>query len=162
MDLRIGIGHDTHRLGGERPLKLGGVTIPHESGLIGHSDADALIHAAIDAVLGALGRGDIGKWFPDTDPAHKDADSARLLADVMARALRPAGTLVNVDCIVFAERPRISPYGDAIRTRLAELLGIDEARVNLKAKTGERVGPVGRGECISAEVVVLVRLNPAA
>ena len=157
MGFRIGIGHDTHRLGAERPLQLGGVEVPHSSGLVGHSDADALLHAVTDALLGAAGLGDIGELFPDTDPANKDADSAVLLAQAFAAL--PAGTrVVNLDCIVHAERPKLSAYKTAMRVRLAELLGVPAARVNVKAKTGERVGAVGRGEAIQAEAVVLLEI----
>jgi 2-C-methyl-D-erythritol 2,4-cyclodiphosphate synthase len=157
MGYRIGIGHDTHRLGAERPLRLGGVEIPGSPGLVGHSDADALLHAVTDAVLGAAGLGDIGEHFPDTDPANKNADSAVLLTKALA--LLPAGTrVVNLDCIVHAERPKLSAYKAAIRDRLAELLGVPAARVNVKAKTGERVGPVGRGEALQAEAVALLEI----
>ncbi len=157
MGLRVGIGHDTHRLGAERPLRLGGVEIPGSPGLVGHSDADALLHAVTDAILGAAGLGDIGELFPDTDPANKDADSAVLLAKAFARL--PVGTRVlNLDCIVHAERPKLSAYKAAMRVRLAELLGVPATRVNVKAKTGERVDPVGRGKAIQAEAVVLLEI----
>ena len=153
---RIGLGHDTHRLGPGRALKLGGVSIPYDHGLIGHSDADVLLHAVTDALLGACGRGDIGEWFPNDADVNKDRDSAELLREVLHRAL-PAGALVvNLDCIVFAEAPKLSPYKGAIRNRLAELLGVTPDRVGVKAKTGEAVGPIGRREAISAEAVVLL------
>lgn len=161
MNLRVGIGHDTHRLGAARPLRLGGVVIPHGSGLVGHSDADVLLHALTDALLGAVGKGDIGEWFPDTDPANKDKDSRVFLAEVKERALA-AARIVNVDCILFAQEPKLTPHKPAIRASLAALLGIPESHINVKAKTGESVGPVGRREAISAEVVVLVDIGEEA
>ena len=160
MGLRIGIGHDTHRLGADRPLRLGGVEIPGSSGLIGHSDADALLHAVIDAVLGAAGLGDLGEHFPDSDPRFKNADSAALLTAALAKL--PAGSrVVNLDCIVHAEAPKLTPHKPALRRRLAELLGAAETTINVKAKTGERVGPVGRGEAIAAEAVLLMDIPGA-
>ena len=156
MSYRIGLGHDTHRLGPGRGLKLGGVTIPYDMGLIGHSDADVLLHAVTDAILGACGRGDIGEWFPNDAEVNKDRDSAELLREVLHRALPKGAKIVNVDCIVFAEAPKLSPHKGAIRARLAELLGVPPDRVGVKAKTGEAVGPIGRKEAMSAEAVVLV------
>ena len=158
MGLRIGIGHDTHRLGAARPLRLGGVEIPGApSGLVGHSDADALLHAVTDAILGAAGLGDIGEHFSDTDPRWHNADSGDLLRAALANL--PAGTrTVNLDCIVHAEQPKLSPFKAAIRRRLAELLHVSEARINVKAKTGERVGPIGEGLAIAAEAVVLLEI----
>ena len=153
---RIGLGHDTHRLGPGRALKLGGVAIPYDHGLIGHSDADVLLHAVTDALLGACGRGDIGEWFPNDADVNKDRDSAELLREVLHRALPAGARVVNLDCIVFAEAPKLSPYKGAIRNRLAELLGVTPDRVGVKAKTGEAVGPIGRREAISAEAVVLL------
>jgi 2-C-methyl-D-erythritol 2,4-cyclodiphosphate synthase len=158
MNLRVGIGHDTHRYGAERPLVIGGVVIPHSTGPIGHSDADVLLHALTDALLGAVGKGDIGEWFPDTDPANKDIDSAKLLRLVLEQAVRPA-QVINVDCIVFAQAPKLSSYKTAIARSIADLLEIPAERVNVKAKTGELVGPIGRQEALSAEVVVLVDLG---
>jgi 2-C-methyl-D-erythritol 2,4-cyclodiphosphate synthase len=157
MGFHVGIGHDTHRLGAPRPLILGGVEILHSFGLIGHSDADCLLHAVTDALLGALGKGDIGELFPDTDPKHKNKDSAEMLAAAI-RELPPGGRILNLDCIVFAQEPKLKPYKSAVTSRLAELLGISPSRVNVKAKTGELVGPIGRGEAIAAEAVVLVEL----
>ena len=154
--LRVGIGHDTHRWAAGRPLRLGGVAVPHASGLHGHSDADVLLHAVIDALLGAAGLGDIGEWFPDTDPANQDRDSAEMLSHVVARLAAEGCRVVNVDCIVFAQQPRLTPYKESIRARLAALLGLPPARVNVKAKTGEQVGPIGRGEAMSAQAVVLL------
>ena len=156
MSYRIGLGHDTHRLGPGRSLKLGGVTIPYEMGLVGLSDADVLLHAVTDAILGASGRGDIGEWFPNDSDVNKDRDSADLLREVLHRAMPKGAKIVNVDCIVFAEAPKLSPHKGAIRARLAELLGVPPDRVGVKAKTGESVGPIGRKEAMSAEAVVLV------
>lgn len=135
---------------------LGGVQIPHDQGLIGHSDADVLLHAITDALLGAAALGDIGELFPDTDPANKDRDSADMLRLALGKVNDAGFQLVNVDSIVFAERPKLSAYKTAIRERIAELLGISVDRVGFKAKTGERVGPVGRQEAMMAEAVVLL------
>lgn len=135
---------------------LGGVQIPHDQGLIGHSDADVLLHAITDALLGAAALGDIGELFPDTDPANKDCDSAEMLRLALVKVNDAGFQLVNVDSIVFAERPKLSAYKTAIRERMAELLGISVDRVGFKAKTGERVGPVGRQEAMMAEAVVLL------
>ena len=135
---------------------LGGVQIPHDQGLVGHSDADVLLHAITDALLGAAALGDIGELFPDTDPANKDRDSADMLRLALAKVTEAGFRLVNVDSIVFAERPKLSAYKTAIRERMAELLGISVDRVGFKAKTGERVGPVGRQEAMMAEAVVLL------
>ena len=128
-------------------------------GLIGHSDADVLLHAVTDALLGAVGRGDIGEWFPDVDPAHKDADSAALLRQVRDQAMPPKARILNLDCIIFAESPKLSPHKAAIARSIAGLLDVPVDRVNVKAKTGEAVGPVGRREAICAEAVVLVDLG---
>lgn len=156
MGFRVGIGHDTHRLGAARPLRLGGLTIPHESGLVGHSDADVLLHAITDAILGAGGAGDIGELFPDTDPANKDKDSAEMLAAARDKALGATGRVVNLDCTVFAEAPKLSVHKPALRESIARLLGVRPEQVSVKAKTGERVGPIGRKEAIGAEAIVLV------
>jgi 2-C-methyl-D-erythritol 2,4-cyclodiphosphate synthase len=132
------------------------VTIPHDQGLVGHSDADVLLHAVTDALLGAAALGDIGELFPDTDPANKDRDSADMLRLALAKVAEAGFRVVNVDSIVFAERPKLSAYKTAIRERMAELLEISVDRVGFKAKTGERVGPVGRQEAMMAEAVVLI------
>jgi 2-C-methyl-D-erythritol 2,4-cyclodiphosphate synthase len=139
-----------------RPLVLGGIAIPHDRGPIGHSDADVLLHALTDALLGAAALGDIGELFPDTDPAHRDRDSAEMLTLAWQQVTARGYRVVNVDCIVFAQRPKLSPYKEAIRQRIAQLLGIDQERVGVKAKTGESVGPVGREEAIMAQAVVLL------
>ncbi|QDU62062.1 2-C-methyl-D-erythritol 2,4-cyclodiphosphate synthase [Planctomycetes bacterium Pan216] len=157
--MRVGHGHDTHRFGEERPLLIGGVEIPHPIGLVGHSDADVLFHAVTDALLGATGQGDIGEWFPDTDPAHKDQDSRELLADVVASVRKLGAEIVNIDCTIHAQRPKLSPHKPAIRESVARTLGIPADRVNIKAKTGEKVGPIGRSEAIVADAVVLVSME---
>jgi 2-C-methyl-D-erythritol 2,4-cyclodiphosphate synthase len=156
-DFRVGIGHDTHRLAPGGPLRLGGVTITFEKHLVGHSDADALLHAVTDALLGAAALGDIGELFPDTDEANRGRDSAEMLAEALRRVTASGWQLVNVDCIVFAQRPKISPYKEAIRQRLGEILGIEDICIGVKAKTGESVGPVGREEAIEAQAVVLLQ-----
>ncbi len=152
----IGEGHDTHRLVPGRPLILGGLPIEHHRGLDGHSDADVLLHAITDALLGAAGMGDIGEWFPNTDTAFAGADSAELLRTVVAEVRARGWAVGNLDCTVLAERPKLSPHKPAIRSRIAELLGIGAGQCNVKAKTGEAVGPVGREEAISASAVVLL------
>lgn len=153
---RIGTGYDLHRLEEGRPLILGGVRIPFEKGLMGHSDADVLCHAITDALLGALAKGDIGTHFPDNDPAYKDADSIQLLNRV-AKIIAGAGYRVeNLDCTVVAERPKLRDYIDRIRQSIAECIEVPTNRVSVKAKTNEGVGPEGRGEAISAQAVVLL------
>lgn len=153
-DGRTGIGLDSHAFASGRALVLGGVEIPHDRGLAGHSDADVLTHAIIDALLGAAGLGDIGQHFPDTDPAFEDADSLTLLREVLER-VRAAGLRpVHVDATVMMERPKLSAHRRAIRERLAGGLGLPADRVNLKATTGEGMGFVGRGEGVAALAVV--------
>jgi len=154
--MRVGIGHDTHRLEAGRPLILGGVRVEHPRGLAGHSDADVVLHALTDALLGAAGLGDIGDAYPDTDPRHKDADSAVFLRETLARLNRAGYEVVNVDAIVFAQEPKLGPVKAAIRANLARLLGVDEGAVNVKAKTGEKVGHLGRAEAIACQVVALI------
>jgi 2-C-methyl-D-erythritol 2,4-cyclodiphosphate synthase len=156
MPQRIGIGHDTHRLEDGRPLMIGGVHIPYPRGAAAHSDGDVLLHALIDALLGALAWGDLGDWFPDTEPAFAGVDSSRLLEEVLVKMGHEGWQVVNVDGIVFAQRPKLSPFKDSIRVRIAELLDVHTSQVSVKAKTGERVGPIGREEAVSAEVVVLL------
>ena len=154
--MRVGIGHDTHRLVEGRPLLLGGVRIEHDRGLLGHSDADVVLHAVADALLGAAGMGDIGEMFPDTDPRWEGLEGSRLLAEVRDRVALKGWRVVNCDVIVHAQAPKLLAYKPAMRTRLAELLGVGEESVNVKAKTGEHVGPVGRGEAICSEAVLLI------
>ena len=154
--VRIGLGHDTHRLGPGDALVIGGITIPHDRAAIGHSDADVLLHAITDALLGAAALGDIGELFPDTDPANKGRDSADMLRLARERVADAGWRIVNLDCVIFAQRPKILPHRPAIRRRIAEILGIDESAIWLKAKTGEGVGPIGEELAIAAECVVLV------
>ncbi len=159
--MRVGIGHDTHRLVEGRPLILGGVRIEFDRGLWGHSDADVVLHAVADALLGAAALGDIGEHFPDTDPQNKDLDSARLLESVV-RLVRDAGyRAVNLDVTVHAQAPKLSSHKAAIRSNLARLVGLPESAVNVKAKTGEHVGPVGRAEAIQCDAIVLVESDPS-
>lgn len=154
--MRIGIGHDTHRLASGRPLKLGGIDVDHDRGLVGHSDADVLLHAVIDALLGAAALDDIGQLFPNTEPANRGRDSAEMAA-LAAEAVAQAGwQLANLDCVVHAERPKLAPYKLEIRRRIAEILNVHVDQIGLKAKTGEDAGPVGRQETIEAQCVVLL------
>lgn len=156
MTLRIGMGYDVHRLVEGRPLILGGVSLPYERGLEGHSDADVLAHALMDALLGAMRAEDIGTHFPDTDPTYAGADSVGLLSQV-ARFMRERGfELLDADCVLVLEEPRIAPVRDEMRSKLAEALGVDIARIGLKATTTEGLGPMGRGEGVAAHVVALV------
>lgn len=154
--MRVGIGHDTHRLIEGRPLILGGVRIPFERGLMGHSDADVIMHAVADALLGAAALGDIGEHYPDTDPQWHGLDGGRLLSETVARVAEAGWKPENCDLIVHAQKPKLLEYKPAIKANLARLLGLAETSVNIKAKTGEHVGPIGRGEAISCEVVVLL------
>jgi 2-C-methyl-D-erythritol 2,4-cyclodiphosphate synthase len=156
VSFRVGLGHDTHRLGPGDGLVLGGVRIPHDRMAIGHSDADVLLHAITDAILGAAGLGDIGEMFPDTDPANRGRDSGMMLRAAADRVTAAGWRVANLDCVIFAQRPKILPHRAAIRRRIAELLGIDEAAVWLKAKTGESVGPIGEELAIAAECIVLI------
>jgi 2-C-methyl-D-erythritol 2,4-cyclodiphosphate synthase len=150
---RCGIGYDSHRFGGEGPLVLGGVEIPGERALEGHSDADVVAHAVTDAVLGAAGLGDIGEHFPDDEPRHAGADSIALLAEALEAVAAPGWRVVNVDVSVLAERPHLGPFKAPMAKRLAGALGIEPAAVNVKAKSNEGMGFVGRGEGIAALAV---------
>jgi 2-C-methyl-D-erythritol 2,4-cyclodiphosphate synthase len=154
---RVGSGHDTHRLEAGRPLILGGVRVDHPRGLAGHSDADIVLHAVTDALLGAAALGDIGDLFPDTDPAHKDADSRAFLAEALARVDRAGWRPVNLDVTIFAQEPKLGPVKAAIRANLAALLGLPTDAVSVKAKTGEKVGHIGRAEALGCHAVVLVQ-----
>ena len=158
---RIGEGWDTHQLVEGRPLILGGVTVPHTHGLLGHSDADALCHAITDALFGAAGLGDIGRHFPDTDAAFKGADSIALLAEC-ARRVRAAGwEPVNIDSTIVAQKPKLAPHIEAMRSRLAQTLGLPVDVVNVKAKTAEKMGPVGELKAIETRAVCLLqRISP--
>jgi len=158
MTTLTGIGYDSHRLAAGRRLILGGVEIPGDLGLDGHSDADVLTHAVIDALLGAAGLGDIGEHFPDSDDRYRDADSIELLQTALTRVVARGLELVNVDTTVVMERPKLTLHREAIRERLAYALGIAPARVNVKATTGEGIGFVGRGEGVAALAVVSLRI----
>jgi 2-C-methyl-D-erythritol 2,4-cyclodiphosphate synthase len=154
--MRIGFGYDSHRLAVGRRLVLGGEEIPHEKGLLGHSDADALIHAVCDAILGAIGEGDIGRHFPDTDPAYRDISSLVLLGRVQALASARGYRICNVDSTIVLERPKLAPHLPAMAENIAGVLRIVPARVSVKAKTNEGMGLVGTGEGAAAFAVVLV------
>lgn len=154
---RIGQGFDVHQLTEGRPLIMGGITIPYEKGLLGHSDADVLLHAVADACLGAVAAGDIGKHFPDTDPEFKDADSAKLLQHVWLLVKDEGYELGNIDCTIIAQKPKMAPYIDQMRGRIAELLEADITQVNVKATTSEKLGFTGRGEGIAAQTTVLIQ-----
>lgn len=156
MNLRIGNGYDIHRLVEGRKLILGGVEIPHELGLLGHSDADVLTHAIMDAMLGALSLGDIGHYFPPTDPKWAGADSLVLLSQVNQLIIDKGWQISNIDSVVVAERPKLKPHILAMRDRLANVLKIDPDRIGIKATTNEKLGPVGREEGISAYAVALL------
>ncbi|MDT7834838.1 2-C-methyl-D-erythritol 2,4-cyclodiphosphate synthase [Aquabacterium sp. OR-4] len=156
LNLRIGEGWDVHQLVDGRPLVLGGITVPHSKGLLGHSDADALLHAITDALFGAAALGDIGRHFPDTDATFKGADSGVLLAEC-ARRVRAAGwQIVNVDSTIVAQAPKLAPHIPAMVARIAELLSLEAGRVNVKAKTAEKLGPVGEGRAIEARAACLL------
>jgi 2-C-methyl-D-erythritol 2,4-cyclodiphosphate synthase len=154
--MRIGEGFDVHALVPGRKLILGGIEIPHDKGLLGHSDADVLLHTITDAVLGAAGLGDIGELFPDSDEKFKGADSALLLAQAMKQVRAAGYDIVNVDCTVIAEKPRLVPYKQAIRENIARVLNVNVSQVNVKAKTTEKLGFTGRGEGMAAKAVVLL------
>jgi 2-C-methyl-D-erythritol 2,4-cyclodiphosphate synthase len=154
--LRIGEGWDIHALVAGRPLILGGVAIPHSHGLLGHSDADALLHAITDALLGAAGLGDIGRHFPDTDERFRGADSAALLAEAMRRVRDAGWAVVNIDSTIVAQAPRLAPHIVAMRERIAAVLGIPPGDINVKAKTAEKMGPVCLGQAIEARAVCLL------
>lgn len=154
--MRIGTGYDVHKLAEGRKLIIGGVEIPYEKGLLGHSDADVLVHAIMDALLGAAALGDIGKHFPDTDPKYKGADSLMLMREVR-RILKENGYRIgNVDSTIIAQAPKMSPHIDTMRRNIAEALGLDVSQVSVKATTEERLGFTGRGEGISAQAVALI------
>jgi 2-C-methyl-D-erythritol 2,4-cyclodiphosphate synthase len=154
---RIGSGHDTHRLVEGPPLILGGVRVEHIRGLHGHSDADVVLHSLTDAILGALALGDIGDAFPDTDPQYAGADSRLFLNAALEQMHSHGWRICNTDVTIFAQEPKLGPVKQAIREKLAQLLGISVDQVNVKAKTGERVGHIGRGEAIGCHVVVLLQ-----
>ncbi|WP_338471309.1 2-C-methyl-D-erythritol 2,4-cyclodiphosphate synthase [Niallia sp. XMNu-256] len=154
---RIGQGFDVHQFAENRPLIIGGITIPYEKGLIGHSDADVLLHTVTDACLGAIGEGDIGRHFPDTDPEFKNVDSSILLKQVWGLVKKKGYELVNADCTIIAQKPKMAPYIEPMKERIAELLETTTDRINVKATTTEKLGFVGREEGIAAQVVVLLK-----
>lgn len=156
QEFRCGVGYDLHRLEPNRKLILGGIEIPFDKGLAGHSDADILMHALTDALLGAAGLGDIGEIFPPTDPQWKDVASEVFLRHARELLDGYGYKIVNVDAVVILEQPKLLPHRDKIRANLAEILGIEPGRIGLKAKTSERVGPVGRGEAAEAHAVALI------
>ncbi|KAJ0071025.1 2-C-methyl-D-erythritol 2,4-cyclodiphosphate synthase [Bacillus altitudinis] len=154
---RIGQGFDVHQLTEGRPLIIGGVTIPYEKGLLGHSDADVLLHTVADACLGAIAEGDIGRHFPDTDPEFKDADSFKLLQHVWELVKEKGYTLVNIDCTIMAQKPKMAPYIQPMCEKIAEALEADVTQVNVKATTTEKLGFTGRGEGIASQATVLLQ-----
>lgn len=158
--LRIGNGYDIHQLVADRPLILGGVTIPHSLGLLGHSDADVLTHAIMDALLGALSLGDIGHYFPPTDPQWAGADSLKLLAQVHGLVRSKGWQVSNIDSVIVAERPKLKPHIEAMKGKLAAVMGLDSDQVGVKATTNEKLGPTGREEGIAAYAVVLLEQCP--
>jgi 2-C-methyl-D-erythritol 2,4-cyclodiphosphate synthase len=152
--LRVGIGHDSHRLEVNRPLWLGGIRIPHSRGLVGHSDADVVLHAITDALLGAAGLGDIGECYPDSDPAYKDCPSSRFVEETVSRITAAGWRIINADVTIMAQEPKLGPQKAKIRTRVAQLL--ETEAINIKAKTGEGVGTIGRAEAIACQAIVLI------
>ena len=158
---RIGIGHDTHRLEPGNGLWLGGVKIPHSQSAVGHSDADVLLHAITDAILGAAALGDIGELFPDDDPENKNRSSSSMLAIARDHVRNASWTIANMDCIIFAQKPKILPHREVIRKHISELMALDIDQVWLKAKTGEAVGPIGEEQAIAAECIVLLETQAA-
>ena len=156
MKIRTGFGYDSHRLVEGRPFMLGGIEIPHDKGGMGHSDADVLLHAISDALLGAVALGDIGLHFPDTDSAWKDADSRELLREVVEQLRERGWSVANMDCTVVLEQPKLRPHVDALRVSIAELLNVEVDAVSVKASTNEKMGFTGRGEGVVAYAVVLV------
>jgi len=159
--MRIGQGYDVHRLVSDRALVLGGVRIPHERGLAGHSDADVLAHAVGDALLGALGDGDLGRHFPSSDERWRDASGATLLGEITARVARAGFAIANVDATIVAQEPRLAPHQAQIREGLAKQLGVEAARVSVKLKSTDGLGAIGRGEGIAAQAVVLLERRGA-
>jgi len=156
LPYRVGLGFDSHRLDAGRPLFLGGLKLEHSRGLVGHSDADVVLHAITDALLGAAGLGDIGDAYPDTDPTWQGAPSRVFVAETLARVARMGWQIGNLDVTIFAQEPKLGPLKSSMRQNLASMLGIAENSVNVKAKTGEKVGHIGRGEAIACQAVVLI------
>ncbi|MBN1394424.1 MAG: 2-C-methyl-D-erythritol 2,4-cyclodiphosphate synthase [Pirellulales bacterium] len=157
--MRVGIGHDTHRLRPGGPLRLGGIDVPHDRESIGHSDGDALLHAVIDALLGAAALGDVGQMFPDTEAVNRGRDSAEMLAAANEAVAALGWEIVNIDCIVFLQRPKLLTHRLRIRQRMADILGIDVERVGLQAKTGEGIGTIGAEKAVAAQCVALLGMS---
>lgn len=155
-NIRIGLGYDSHRLGTGGPLRIGGIDIESDVHAIGHSDADVLLHAITDAMLGCIGGPDIGRLFPDNDPSNKDRDSRDFLSEAFVRVRDAGYELVNLDAVILAERPKMAPHITAMQTRIASIAGVDPSQIGLKAKTGEEVGEIGTGKSIAARCVALV------
>lgn len=153
---RVGLGFDTHRLGNGGPLRIGGIDVPAEVHAIGHSDADVLLHAITDAILGSVAEQDIGRLFPDDDPHNRGRDSADFLREAMRRLRKHQMDVVNLDCVILAERPKLAPHIDSMKEVICELVDVTTDRISIKAKTGEGIGPIGHAEAIAARVVVLV------
>jgi len=154
--MRVGLGYDIHPMGKGRKLILGGVEIPHAQGLIGHSDADALVHAVCDAMLGAMGEGDLGKHYPSSDPKFKNISSLVLLDEVAGLLAKKGFRLVNLDTVIVAQAPRLGPHLETMSVRMAEVLKVDRAVVNVKVKSGERLDAIGREEAIAAQAICLI------
>lgn len=154
--MRVGFGYDIHPLGKGRKLILGGLDIPHAQGLVGHSDADVLVHAVCDAMLGAMGEGDLGRHYPSSDPRYKDISSLSLLEDVSGMLTKKGFRLVNLDTVIIAQAPRLGPHLDAMRTRIAEVLKVEGTQVNVKVKSGEGLDAVGREEAIAAQAICMI------
>jgi 2-C-methyl-D-erythritol 2,4-cyclodiphosphate synthase len=159
INARIGLGEDSHRLAPGGPLRIGGVGVPHDRQLVGHSDADVLLHAITDALLGAAALPDIGRMFPNTDPANRGRDSADMLAAAAAKIAEAGYQIANLDCVIHAERPKLADFIDAIRHNIAGILRLNVHQVNVKAKTGEGIGPVGQEEIIETRCVALLELS---
>ena len=158
--MRIGLGYDIHPLGKGRKLILGGIEIPHTQGLVGHSDADALVHAVCDALLGAMGEGDLGKRFPSSDPRFKNISSLKLLEDIAGLLGKKGCRLINLDTVIIAQAPRLSPHLAGMQARLAEVLKVDRDVVNIKVKSGEGLDAIGKEEAIAAQAVCLIEEIP--
>jgi len=154
--IRVGLGYDTHRLGNGGPLRIGGIDIAAEVHSIGHSDADVLLHAITDAILGSIAEEDIGRLFPDDDEENRNRDSADFLREAVRRLRHHGMEIVNLDCVILAERPKIAKHIDAMKRAISAIIDIPVDRIGIKAKTGESIGPIGHGEAIAARVVILV------
>lgn len=154
--MKIGLGYDSHRLVADRPLIMGGIRIDYARGLLGHSDGDVVLHAISDALLGAIGAGDIGIYFPDTDKKYKDVDSSIILGEVNEKAIEAGYRIANLDLVIIAEEPKIKPYYERMKVRISEILHIATELVNVKAKTNEKMGDIGKGDGIACIAVVLI------